>query len=75
MSSGNCTWVDCQEPAAHDQVAGDGEVWARLCEKHHAEFETVADRFLKEGGAENAGAMLRVWVRAGGGAKKMAERT
>ncbi len=76
MSSGNCcTWVDCQEPATHDHVAGDREVWARLCEKHHAEFETVEDRFLKEGGSENTKAMLRAWVRAGGGAKKMAERT
>lgn len=72
----NCTWVDpidkqCTRVATNPHVARDGKEWANLCDAHHAEFEKCSDESARGGG--NIGAMLRSWVRASGGAKKMAE--
>ena len=67
----NCTWVDdavrCRGRAIHPITAKDGEVWARLCDEHNA----AVDKAIQD---IDGKAILRCWVRAGGGAKKMAAR-
>ena len=66
-----CTWVDgktrCPLPAVSPQKAKDGEIWANLCSTHNKELDASI-------GDLGAPAILRAWVRAGGGAKKMAAR-
>jgi hypothetical protein len=63
----NCTWVDCKKTAKVPEVASDGEVWANLCDEHHNELEEAI-------GCLEPKKLLRAWVRASGGAKKMASR-
>lgn len=62
-----CTWVDCQNEAAHPQIAKDGEQWANLCDEHNSRI----DEGFK---SLDAKTLLGNWVKAGGGAKKMADR-
>jgi hypothetical protein len=62
-----CTWVGCRLGARNPQIAKDGEVWANLCDSHDAALSKTIKEF-------NVKAVLRDWVRAGGGAKKMAAR-
>ena len=67
MADTRCTWVDCEERAEHPQVATDGEVWANLCAKHAKDLaESITE--------QNIPRLLSNWTKAGGGAKKMAER-
>lgn len=61
-----CTWKYCEKNAVHPQVASDGEVWANLCDEHHAELEAaIGDRPEK---------MISAWVLAMGGAKLASRR-
>ena len=62
----HCTWVDCNELASHEQKRNDGTSWAKLCEKHHT---MVEDALM----SMDAKRLLSFWVKASGGAKKMAE--
>ncbi len=63
----NCTWKDCERPAAHPQIGQDGKEWANLCDEHHTEMEeglrTLEPRRV-----------VRDWVNAQGGARKAADR-
>ena len=61
-----CTWVGCTRIAKFPQTTKDGEVWANLCAEHAKELES--------GLTATAPIILRNWVRAGGGAEKMAAR-
>lgn len=68
-----CTWQDppdqrCEETATHPQTTKSGRVWADLCEKHNAELQ---ESLKPEADIKY---MLQCWVRASGGAEKMAER-
>jgi hypothetical protein len=58
-----CTWKDCNEEATYPQFDNKAKVWADLCEKHHVELDKSI------GGDPKV--MLRAWVLASGGAKKM----
>jgi len=62
-----CTWKDCKEKATNPQIAKDGEQWANLCDKHHKQLDVSISKDAK--------VMLSVWIKAGGGAEKMANRT
>lgn len=76
-----CTWVDpstplgierrCDQPAHWQQPSQDGEVWADLCDKHADELN---DSIESHNAEPDVKLILRNWVRAGGGAKKMAGR-
>lgn len=66
-----CTWKDpdkprCPWPATHAQEAGDGSVWANLCEFHHDSLEAVVGVDVKK--------TLSYWVRAQGGSRAAADR-
>lgn len=65
-----CTWVDCKNEACHPQVGKGGNKWADLCGMHHAILELASDGFIS--GKTGPGPMLAAWVKASGGAKKMA---
>lgn len=71
-----CTWTDpapggrCQHEAEHVHRDKEGQPWANLCAMHHATWEAA-----KDGVDYNMPRMLGAWVRAGGGAEKMAKRT
>lgn len=72
MSEFNCTWQDppdkrCENLGMHEEVDKDGKIWANLCQEHHQELEYAIDK-----DPFDIPLMLRCWVRAGGGAKKMA---
>jgi hypothetical protein len=60
-----CTWKGCGVEATVPQVGTDGHTWAFLCAAHNEELNASIDHGAK--------AMLRCWVLASGGAKKMAE--
>lgn len=61
-----CTWVECKKEAKHEQKGRGGKVWAYLCEEHNNELEAAL-------AAEDVKKLLSSWVKASGGAKKMAE--
>lgn len=61
-----CTWKDCNGEASHPQHDRDGRQWANLCDEHHKELD---DACL----ALDVKKMMRAWVLASGGAKKMAK--
>lgn len=62
-----CTWKDCKYTACHPQKRKDGAVWANLCEEHNKVLtDAVTDRNVKK--------LLGAWVKASGGAKKLAEK-
>lgn len=68
-----CTWQDppdvrCESIAVVEHIAKDGDKYAHLCAAHHRELEESQRDPI------NVVKMLRCWVRAGGGAKAMAER-
>lgn len=65
-----CTWKDCATEGTHAHTRNDGSTWATLCDKHHAELEAACPAKGKEFSPK---AMLRAWVLANGGAKKLAE--
>jgi hypothetical protein len=77
-----CTWFDppdqrCAQEAQHPQIGDGGKMWANLCPEHHAEMERASNEFLDSNGKtdkKRIGWMLRCWVRASGGAKKMVKR-
>ncbi len=60
-----CTWVDCTEVATTPKIGNDGSQWANLCAAHAKELD---DNLL------DPKAVLRCWVRAQGGAKRMVEK-
>lgn len=69
-----CTWQDppdkrCTLDGNHDHKDNLGVVWASLCDAHHEKLE-------RDTNPENLDikACLSSWVRASGGAKRMAER-
>ncbi len=60
-----CTWVDCPNEATKPQIGERGQ-WANLCDQHDAELQDAIANF-------DARKLLSRWVKASGGAKKMAE--
>ena len=61
-----CTWKDCGKEATTPQISKDGSQWANLCDEH--------EKIVSEGYASlNPKLILKNWVLAHGGAKKMAE--
>ena len=66
-----CTWKNCNEKAEHEQLDRDGNTWANLCEGHHNELDAMLDLFVANG---NPKGMVRCWILANGGAKKMSQR-
>lgn len=73
-----CTWQDppdtrCTREATHPQTAEGGEVWANLCDEHAKQLDASVNGLIVEDN-HNPAAVLRAWVRASGGAKKMAGR-
>jgi hypothetical protein len=76
-----CTWQDppdrrCPNEATKPQVGTTGEQWADLCEHHAVELDASiacvnAQDYKPVRDIRN---MMRCWVSAGGGAKKMAKR-
>ncbi len=62
-----CTWVDCLKDASVPQIAKDGEVWADLCVEHDQRLIAAID-------SGDPKQLLGLWVKAGGGHKKMAAR-
>ena len=61
-----CTWLDCGGIAEFPQVGENGVNWANLCGIHNKKLSDS----LASG---NVKIILGTWVRASGGAKKMAE--
>ena len=61
-----CTWKNCPNFSVHDELDKDGNIWARLCEKHKKELDDAIENF-------DPRKILRVWVLASGGAEKMSE--
>ena len=68
-----CTWKDCAAEAVHTMRDRNGKPWAHLCQEHFDKHDGAVDAALKEGGRDNIKRMLGAWVKASGGAKKMAE--
>jgi hypothetical protein len=71
MELKRCTWQDpnakrCEEIATHEQTAQDGEVWAHLCDEHHAMLDGTVGVDVNK--------MLAYWVRAQGGSRAAANR-
>ena len=60
-----CTWKDCNQYASSPQKDRNGKVWANLCIDHNKEIEGVL-------ASPQPQSIMRVWVLATGGAKKMA---
>ena len=64
---GPCTWEGCGDGATFAEVGKDGRQWAKLCIAHHNQLEaTIA--------TGKAPAIMSVWIKAQGGAKKAAEK-
>ena len=69
-----CTWKGCQEGQAFKTLLNkSGEPWAHLCAKHHKEHDDAVKLAVGEGGKDNMRRMIGVWVKASGGAEKMAK--
>ncbi len=66
-----CTWIECRLRAKHEEKAKDGSVWARLCQKHHDELDKTVYAATRSG---LPGALISVWVKAQGGARKATKR-
>ncbi len=66
-----CTWIKCRNNKAHDHIATDGKVWARLCNKHHGMVESALDDFFS--GKTDPSKTLSYWIKAQGGSGKMTE--
>ncbi len=62
--SSECTWKDCNSKAINIQLDKNGKEWANLCKNHHNELEEAIDNPQPK-------KVLRAWVLASGGAKKM----
>jgi hypothetical protein len=60
-----CTWKDCEAEAEVPQIGRGGNVWGSLCQPHAIELDTAIT-------SGSVPAILRSWVLASGGAKKMA---
>lgn len=69
-----CTWFippdhRCPADGIHDHKDNLGVVWASLCQQHHEQLEMDCNHE-----SSDPARMLRSWILASGGAKKMAER-
>jgi hypothetical protein len=60
-----CTWENCNEVATYPQVGKDKEIWANLCQAHHAKLDSELLDVKK---------VLSNWIKASGGAKVMARK-
>ena len=60
-----CDYHKCKQPICEEDKSYKDPHTKRYCEKHSAEITTLIE-------GENIGGMLGWWVRAGGGAEKMA---
>ncbi len=59
-----CTWKDCSEIATNIQLDKNGKEWANLCNDHNSELEKAIQDCTPK-------VLMRAWVLASGGAKKM----
>lgn len=62
-----CTWKNCSKEATQFLCDKNDRVWARLCTEHYEEHEKAFDNL------EDIKGLLKVWVLAQGGAKKLSE--
>lgn len=73
MEKPRCTWQEnetigrCAGASAQVLRSEDGQPWAALCAQHYAEHEAAL-------AAQEPRAILRCWVKASGGAAKLARR-
>ena len=61
----DCTWKDCENKAEHPQIGKNGNEWANLCTQHNTELDKAVDKMMPK-------PILKSWVQASGGAKKLA---
>lgn len=61
-----CTWKDCDGIAAFSQYDKNGKEWANLCDEHNEELDAAVED-------PSPKAILRAWVLASGGAKKITD--
>lgn len=66
-----CTWKECNDNAVHSQIDRNGKPWANLCDKHNKELAQAVDCMMKD--KNGIPKMMKCWVLAHGGAKKMVE--
>lgn len=62
-----CTWEGCGNEARAPQIAGDGSVWANLCDEHSKQLEDAIDALDVE-------KILSSWVKAQGGSAQAARK-
>ena len=60
-----CTWVDCINTATKPQLNEQGNQWANLCDEHHEQIQKAIEEL-------DVKALVSAWVKASGGAKKLA---
>lgn len=63
----NCTWKDCDQAGILVQWDKNYEQWAYLCLEHDRELNKTLDN-------PSPKTLLKYWVLANGGAKKMTEK-
>jgi hypothetical protein len=59
-----CTWDGCANEATQPQLDANGAEWANLCQEHH---DTLEDK-LK---TLSAPQLIKAWIKAQGGVKRM----
>jgi hypothetical protein len=71
-----CTWQECRAKALRPQRDKQGNIWARLCQKHHEELElAIAVGLDPETSARDRGRIvLKAWIMAVGGSRRAAQR-
>lgn len=68
-----CSHVGCLASGLHPQQPGGLIGW--LCDEHHKEWRAKIDATYAPGsGRDELKKMLGAWVRAGGGARAMADK-
>lgn len=63
-----CTWENCSIEGTEFQVDKEGNDWAVLCIGHHKQLEKAIE-------SRDPKTILSCWVKASGGAAKLAEKT
>lgn len=67
MPEVTCTWVGCSATASVVVKDRNGKPWANLCKAHDDQM----NKHITDGDVRG---ILSDWVKAGGGAEKLAER-
>lgn len=62
-----CRWEGCKRIGPWTETDRNGLIWTNLCTQHHEDLEMAL-------GTKLPAAILKVWIKAQGGAKKAAAR-